>query len=112
MFKSIGLFVVSILAIGLVSLPFLSRAYSGKSGAAPGPAMDSSVDGQSKDKSGKTRAGDDKIVKTLDEWRNELTPEQFYITREAGTETAYTGQYWNFHGKGTYVCVCCGYELF
>ncbi|MGH9822718.1 MAG: peptide-methionine (R)-S-oxide reductase MsrB [Blastocatellia bacterium] len=61
---------------------------------------------------GKTAAGDEKVVKSLEEWKKELTPDQYYVTREAGTERAFTGQYWNFHGKGTYVCVCCGYELF
>lgn len=53
-----------------------------------------------------------KIVKTEAEWKKQLTPEQFNVTRKAGTERAYTGEYWDNHEKGTYVCVCCGYPLF
>jgi peptide-methionine (R)-S-oxide reductase len=54
----------------------------------------------------------DKIEKTDAEWRAELTPEQYHITREKGTERAFTGAFWDNHAPGTYVCVCCGQELF
>jgi peptide-methionine (R)-S-oxide reductase len=54
----------------------------------------------------------DKIHKTLDEWRHQLTPGQFHVTREKGTEPAFTGQFWNHRIDGTYVCVCCGATLF
>ena len=54
----------------------------------------------------------DKVVKTDQEWKQMLTPEQFHITREKGTERAFTGAYWDCHDKGTYRCVCCGAELF
>ena len=53
-----------------------------------------------------------KVKKTDDEWRRILTPEQFYVTREKGTERAYTGEYWNLHEAGIYQCVSCGYDLF
>jgi len=52
------------------------------------------------------------IQKSDDEWRDQLTPDQFYVTREKGTEPAFTGKYWNHHEDGTYRCVCCGAELF
>ncbi len=55
---------------------------------------------------------DEKIRLSEDEWRQVLTPEQFRITRQQGTEPASSGPYHNFHGTGTYRCVCCGYELF
>ena len=53
-----------------------------------------------------------KIEKTDDEWRQQLTPEQYEVTREAGTERAFTGKYWNNHAKGVYRCIACGTELF
>ena len=54
----------------------------------------------------------DKLTKTDAEWRAQLTPEQYRITREQGTERAFTGEYWNNHQPGTYRCVCCGEPLF
>ncbi len=53
-----------------------------------------------------------KISKAPEEWRKQLTPEQYHVTREQGTERAFTGEYWNTHTPGTYKCVCCGEELF
>ena len=47
-----------------------------------------------------------------EQWREKLTPEQFQITRQGGTERAFTGAYWNHKGTGSYRCVCCGAELF
>ena len=54
----------------------------------------------------------DKIAKTDEEWKKQLTPEQFRVTRKKGTERAFTGAYWNNHEKGLYQCVCCGQVLF
>ena len=54
----------------------------------------------------------DKIRKTEEEWRELLTPEQYHVTRRSGTERAFTGEYHDFKGKGIYLCVCCGNELF
>ncbi len=52
------------------------------------------------------------IVKTDAEWRKQLTPEQFSVTRKKGTERAFSGKYWDHHEKGTYSCVCCAQPLF
>lgn len=54
----------------------------------------------------------DKITKTEDEWKRQLSPDQYQVTRKAGTEPAFTGKYWNAHDEGTYNCVCCGAPLF
>ena len=53
-----------------------------------------------------------KIEKTDAEWRAELTPEQYEVTRKAGTERAFTGPYVDEKTPGMYTCVCCGTELF
>ncbi|MHB8624456.1 MAG: peptide-methionine (R)-S-oxide reductase MsrB [Sulfuricaulis sp.] len=53
-----------------------------------------------------------KIFKNETEWKKILSPEQYNVTREKGTERAFTGQYHDCHDAGTYKCVCCGAELF
>ena len=53
-----------------------------------------------------------KVVKSEEEWRRALTPEQYAVCREKGTERAFTGRYWDNHADGSYRCVCCGNELF
>jgi peptide-methionine (R)-S-oxide reductase len=53
-----------------------------------------------------------KVTKTDDEWRQEMTPEEYAIMREAGTERAFTGEYWDTKTPGTYRCRACGAELF
>ena len=53
-----------------------------------------------------------KVNKTEREWQRELSPEEFRITRQKGTEPAFTGQYWNTKVDGIYTCRCCGTPLF
>ena len=54
----------------------------------------------------------DEVKKTDAEWRDELTPEQYQVCRQCGTEPPFTGLYWDCHDAGTYRCVCCGSALF
>jgi len=52
------------------------------------------------------------ISKSDNEWRSQLNPDEFHVTRQKGTERAFSGRYWDCHDQGTYRCVCCGAELF
>jgi len=54
----------------------------------------------------------EKIQKSDAQWRAELSPEEYAVARQKGTEPAFTGRYWNNHEKGVYRCVCCGTPLF
>ena len=54
----------------------------------------------------------DKVDKTEDQWKSQLSPEEYRVTRQKGTERAFSGKYWNTKTPGTYRCVCCGEPLF
>lgn len=54
----------------------------------------------------------EKVVKTEKEWKALLSPMQYHVIREKGTERAFTGEYWDNHKNGTYLCRACGLELF
>jgi peptide-methionine (R)-S-oxide reductase len=66
------------------------------------------------DKTGsiKSETAADKVVKSDEEWRKLLTPEQFQVLRQKGTERAFTGKYHDHHEKGTYICAACRHALF
>lgn len=53
-----------------------------------------------------------KVVKTEEEWQAQLTPQQYAVCRQKGTERAFTGEYFDCHEEGTYKCACCGADLF
>ncbi len=77
---------------------------------APGCGKAASPDGHTIEQSGSAVAG--KIVKSDEEWRQILTPQQFEVTRSKGTEQAFTGEYYDYYEKGIYKCVGCGNALF
>jgi peptide-methionine (R)-S-oxide reductase len=54
----------------------------------------------------------DRVIKTEEEWKKLLTPEQFKVTRKKGTERAFSGTYWDNHETGVYRCICCDLDLF
>lgn len=54
----------------------------------------------------------DKVEKSEQEWRSQLSDIQYHVTREHGTERAFTGEYWDTKDPGTYACICCGQNLF
>ena len=54
----------------------------------------------------------EKITKADEEWKKQLTPEQYQVARKGGTEPAFTGKYWRTKEPGTFLCACCGQELF
>jgi peptide-methionine (R)-S-oxide reductase len=56
--------------------------------------------------------GPGRLDKSEGEWRSELTPEQYHVLREKGTERPFTGKYWNVSSDGSYVCAACGAKLF
>src|SRR5258708_40019361 len=58
------------------------------------------------------KVASEKVVRTEEEWREKLTPEQFRVTRQCGTEPAFTGKYWNNKETGIYHCIGCGAPLF
>ena len=55
---------------------------------------------------------DKRILKSQEQWKKELTPEQYHVMREKGTESAFTGEYYKTKDRGMYVCTACGNELF
>jgi peptide-methionine (R)-S-oxide reductase len=65
-----------------------------------------------KETSVETKKMTDKIEKTDEQWQKELTPDQYYVLRQAGTERAFSGPYWDNHEKGRYYCAACGLPLF
>ena len=93
---------------------WLSSAVLALGGIAAGLAYAESNDHENRPERGREDPVEnvDKVVKTDAEWKAQLTPEQYRVLREQGTERAFTGKYWDSHEKAMYVCAACGQELF
>ncbi|HEU5117508.1 MAG TPA: peptide-methionine (R)-S-oxide reductase MsrB, partial [Isosphaeraceae bacterium] len=112
----------SLLLVVLTTAPVLAQAPEDRGTttkpddpASTTPADESTPKDTDKAKAEETRPADDpnaKIVKSLDEWRRQLTGPQFMVTRMKATEPPFSGRYASGHFRGTFVCVCCGTELF
>jgi peptide-methionine (R)-S-oxide reductase len=117
-FAQLWLPALSILAVGCSAGSAAPPANPTSSGAAPGAKMKSGHAGHwarptnhGVQKTAYIPTGD-RVVKTDAEWKKILTPQQYEVMRESGTERAFTGAYWNNHAAGTYVCAACGNPLF
>jgi peptide-methionine (R)-S-oxide reductase len=95
--------------LGLLTAAMLA-AGCGASPVTNSPSSSASLTNTATSTTSKTM--NDKITKTDEEWKKELTPEQYEVLRKKGTERAFTGQYWNTKDKGVYRCAGCGTELF
>lgn len=96
------------MALRMVGLSLAANIPAGSAAAAVHNSMKCRRVGDACD----DKRGMEKIQKSNDEWKQQLTDEQYHVTREKGTERAFTGEYWDNHEKGVYRCVCCGNELF
>lgn len=92
--------------VGVIQAPLAMAAFRDRDGGGRGAAAPDSAGG------GGGGAAAPKVEKTDEQWRDELTPMQYQVTRCSATEAPFTGKYWNHHEKGTYTCVACGQELF
>jgi peptide-methionine (R)-S-oxide reductase len=101
--------VVAVAAAGVL-LGVRAAARSAESPAQPAASADKPIRLYSEEAKGYVTLP--AVLKSDDEWKKALTPEQFRIARKAGTERAFSGTYWNNHQKGIYRCVACGNDLF
>lgn len=101
--------------------PSISRSSAESSSAAGGALADAAATNapaapesmaMPRDSSKPTSPMSDRLVKTDEEWKALLSPEEYQVARQAGTERAFTGRYWNTKTAGTYKCVCCDTPLF
>ncbi len=98
---------ITVIAAAIIlSLAAMALAGSPGKAASPAKAKEATM------KTASETAPVGHVEHTRAEWRKLLTPEQFHVLREEGTERAFTGRYWNNHAKGIYVCAACGLPLF
>jgi peptide-methionine (R)-S-oxide reductase len=93
---------------GIVLLSMLAMLSCREGGTAAAGDRTASADSTTS----RENAMQDRVVKSDEEWKKQLTPEEYDVTRCGGTEAPFSGKYWNNHEKGMYVCIGCGAELF
>ena len=95
-------------------LSIMLFACHGASAPTSGPASEdvAATAARAQDGAAESAMNDDKVIKTDSEWRAVLTPGTYEVMREGGTERAFSGQYWDNHDKGVFVCAACGNPLF
>ena len=103
----VSIFFIMIFIIGHVMVSFMENDHARTTDAIAENIPESNNNNEDYDMS-----DNGKVVKTDEEWKKQLTPEQYQITRKKGTERAYTGEYYKNREAGTYLCICCGNELF
>src|ERR1700691_3711569 len=95
--------------LGVLSAPMLVGC-NGQVQADSGPTTAATPPSSSRPE--KVKPMTDKVVKTDAEWKAAMTPDEYQVMRQKGTERAFTGKYWNVHDKGVYRCAACGNPLF
>jgi peptide-methionine (R)-S-oxide reductase len=107
---------IGVIAAAVIALPACSDAgkatIDGQPSGAKGPPARVAIVEFSDSGERKGLVMSDKVMKSDEEWKEQLSPEQFAVTRKKGTEPAFTGKYHDNHEKGIYRCVCCGTALF
>jgi peptide-methionine (R)-S-oxide reductase len=99
-----------LLLTGLIAGSIVFSGCTGKSDGARSVSTPTTIKVYSAEKGGYVMS--ETVAKTKEEWKNQLTPEQYHVLREKGTERAFSGIYANFHEHGIYVCAACGLDLF
>jgi peptide-methionine (R)-S-oxide reductase len=99
--------------VGTIRAPLAMAAFgAGGQGGETAPKKDAAAAPDSTRSDASRPAAPGKVAKTEDQWKAELTPMQYQVTRCSATERPFTGKYWDHHEEGTYMCVGCGQELF